>query len=160
MILRRLSAGLPRRHFKGKPRPRCALASIPPGYRAGASPKVGGGKQMLLSAGTVRAAHHRGLLVEELQEPIVDVLDEGSALLVIAELPRLTDADIRVELKEARLVLSAVAGKRTYRKEIWLPSHPDPKKVRSSFHNGIVEIQVGKLASEDGVKKLPHTSPP
>ena len=165
MILGRLSAALQGRHAKSRRLPRCGLASIPPGHRFGPSPGAGvpgsrGGKPRLLSVGTVRGTHRRGLLVEELREPVVDVLDEGATLVVIAELPRTRAANIRVEVEEALLVLSATSGKRTYRKEIWLPSRPDPNKIRSSFHNGIVEIQVGKLPGEDGVKPLPASSLP
>lgn len=158
VILRRDTRVWPATRRNGKSFRRRSLGSIPPAQRYGLPPpgpsrQGRGGKP---TAGppvaTVRRPGRKGLVVKAIQEPIVDVLDEGSALVVIAELPRLCGPDVQVVVRGSVLVLSAGSGQRTYYTEIVLPSPPDPRKVHSSFRNGIAEIRLCKLPGEGSEK--------
>ena len=61
-----------------------------------------------------------GLAVEEDHEPVVDVLEEGDEIRVIAELPGVAQRDITFEVNGDVLTLST-KGPRRYHAEVLLP---------------------------------------
>ena len=77
------------------------------------------------------------------REPPADVFDEGSHLRVVAELPGVEEADIKTELKEARLIVSAKTSSRDYHREINLPCAPGGK-MEQGYRNGVLEITLEK----------------
>ena len=110
----------------------------------GFSVKMGlGGKPVIEQFGNIRETE-TGPLVAETREPLVDVLDEGDRLLVIAELPGVDEKDIKLEVQEDILELTAETGDRKYVKEVLLPSAVDAASVQSSYRNGILEIRLAK----------------
>ncbi|MGC9966775.1 MAG: Hsp20/alpha crystallin family protein [Syntrophobacteraceae bacterium] len=81
-------------------------------------------------------------VVDEIREPLVDVFEEEDHVLVIAEMPGIEAEDVKFELKDDILSLSAQRGDKKYRKEVLLPGgrfHPD--KVSVSCKHGIVEMK-------------------
>lgn len=122
----------------------------PKGLQAvyGFSIRVGGqGRPIIESFGNVREEKGKGPVVDEVREPVTDLLDEGEYFLMVAELPGTEEADIHWELKEDILIISAGSGDRKYYKELLLPSAVDGKKVVSSCKNGILEIRLWKVKS-------------
>lgn len=110
----------------------------------GFSMKIGlGGKPVIETFGNLRPTDG-GAAVAETREPLVDVLDEGERLVVIAELPGVAEKDIHVQVKEDILELTAEAGDRKYRKEILLPGAVAAESMESSYRNGILEIKLRK----------------
>jgi HSP20 family protein len=108
----------------------------------GFSVRVGlGGKPIIEQFGNIRDTA-AGPQVAETREPLVDVLDEGKGLRVIAELPGVEEKDIHLELKEDILELTAEKGDRKYHKELLLPCRAS--LVRSSYRNGVLEIELVK----------------
>ncbi len=108
----------------------------------GFSVRVGlGGKPIIEQFGNIRDTA-AGPQVAETREPLVDVLDEGERLRVIAELPGVEEKDVHLELKEDILELTAEKGDRKYHKELLLPSWAS--LVRSSYRNGVLEIELVK----------------
>ncbi|MBI4575619.1 MAG: Hsp20/alpha crystallin family protein [Planctomycetes bacterium] len=103
----------------------------------------GGGKPLIENFGNVRD-NGQGAVVEEAREPMVDVFDEGDHLTVVAELPGVGANDIRFEVKEDVLNLSATRGDRKYRKEVLLPSAVRAQAATSSYRNGVFEIKLPK----------------
>ncbi len=79
-----------------------------------------------------------------MREPLVDVFDETDHILVIVELPGVAEGDIRVEVKDDILSLSASSRERKYAKEVLLPAVVDPATVKQSYQNGILEIRLSK----------------
>jgi HSP20 family protein len=79
--------------------------------------------------------------VQEVREPVVDVLEEVDHLLVQAELPGISKEDVRIETKEDVLTISAERGDRKYRKEVLLPRDVSLEKMQISCNNGILEIK-------------------
>ncbi len=77
------------------------------------------------------------------EEPPTDVFDEGAYLKVVAELPGVEEKDIKADLTEARLVISAETLARRYRKEVALPCAPKGK-VERLYRNGILELTLWK----------------
>lgn len=110
----------------------------------GFSVKMGlGGKPVVERFGNVLSTE-RGPEVSEVREPLVDVFDEGDHILVVAELPGVTEGGILVEVKDDIITLSAEGRDRKYAKELLLPATVDPASVRQSFQNGILEVRLSK----------------
>ena len=110
----------------------------------GFSVKMGlGGKPVIEQFGNIQATD-KGAVVAEVREPLVDVLDEGERLLVIAELPGVAAKDIQVKIKEDILELTAEREDRKYSKEVLLPSPVDASTMEQSYKNGILEIKLVK----------------
>ncbi len=108
----------------------------------GFSVRVGlGGKPIIEQFGNIKDTA-AGPQVAETREPLVDVLDEGKGLRVVAELPGVEEKDIHLELKEDILEFTAEKGDRKYHKELLLPCRAS--LVRSSYRNGVLEIELVK----------------
>jgi len=85
----------------------------------------------------------QGVAVEEAREPVVDVLEEGDQIRVIAELPGVSESEIRHEINGDVLTIST-EGDRAYSAEVLLPAAADPESVESSYNNGILELRLKK----------------
>ena len=102
-----------------------------------------GGKPVVESFGNVKKTPE-GPKVEEEREPITDVFDEEQEIRIYAEMPGVNQEDIKLDLKEDILDISAQTGDRKYHKEILLPSKVQADTMTSSYANGILEIKVKK----------------
>jgi HSP20 family protein len=102
-----------------------------------------GGKPIVESFGNVKKTPE-GPKVEEEREPITDVFDEDEEIRIYAEMPGVNQEDIKLDLKEDILDISAQTGDRKYHKEILLPSKVQADTLASSYNNGILEIKVKK----------------
>jgi len=103
----------------------------------------GGGKPHVEAFGNVKD-DGRGAVVEETREPIVDVFDEGDHLLLVVELPGVDAEDIRFEVEDDVLSLSASRGERKYRKEVLLPAPVVTQGASPSYRNGVFELKLTK----------------
>ena len=74
---------------------------------------------------------------------ITDTFDEGDCLVIIAELPGVDEKDLKVEVKDDRLVLFARSQSRQYRKEVELPCMVKGKPGLT-YKNGILRISLEK----------------
>ena len=77
------------------------------------------------------------------RDVITDTFDEGDYLVIIAELPGVDEKDIKVEVNDDRLVLSARSQGRQYRKEVELPCMVKGKPGLT-YKNGILRISLEK----------------
>ncbi len=102
-----------------------------------------GGKPVVESFGNVKKTP-AGPKVEEEREPITDVFDEDQEIRIYAEMPGVNQEDIKLDLKEDILDISAQTGDRKYHKEILLPAKVQADTMTSSYNNGILEIKVKK----------------
>ncbi len=80
----------------------------------------------------------------ETREPLVDVLDEGDRVVVLAELPGIDEKDIRLRVEGDILEIAAATRDRKYLKEVLLPALVQPETLESSYRNGILEIKLAK----------------
>ena len=103
---------------------------------AGGSPKVE-------TFGNIKKTPE-GPKVNEEREPITDIFDEKSEIMVIAEMPGVEQDDIKIDLKDDILEISASNKNRSYRKELLLPSKMKKANLRHKFTNGILEIRIKK----------------
>jgi HSP20 family protein len=84
-------------------------------------------------------------VVEEIREPIVDVFDEKDHILVIVELPGVTEENIKINLEGDILKLSAENKERKYAKEVLLPAQVKKESMKSSYKNGMLELKLEKI---------------
>jgi len=82
--------------------------------------------------------------VQEVREPMVDVFEEDDHLLVLAELPGIGKEDVRIDVKDDVLTISAERGDKKYRKEVLLPCSVSKEKIQVSCNNGVLEIKCPK----------------
>lgn len=123
------------------------ISSKEKGFKAvyGFSVKIGGeGRPLVEHFGNIREDKEKGPVVDEVREPIVDVFDEGNHLVVVAELPGVDEKDIKYELKDDILIISAETGNKKYYKETLLPTPVNKEKISSSYRNGIFEMKLWK----------------
>jgi HSP20 family protein len=102
-------------------------------------------------------------------QPRLDVIDDGDALRIVAELPGLSREDLELEVVEDMLVLtgekrieSKSDEKGCYRVErafgqfqraIPLPSGVDLERAEANFENGVLTVRVPKAANEPATKR-------
>lgn len=102
-------------------------------------------------------------------QPRLDVIDDGDALRIVAELPGLSREDVELEVVEDMLVLtgekrieSKSDEKGCYRVErafgqfqraIPLPSDVDLERAEANFENGVLTVRVPKAANEPAAKR-------
>ena len=103
---------------------------------AGGSPKVE-------TFGNIKKTPE-GPKVDEEREPITDIFDEKNEVMVIAEMPGIEEDDIKIDLKEDILEISAKNKTRSYKKELLLPVKLSKEGLRHKFTNGILEIKIKK----------------
>ncbi len=121
------------------------IKGLPKGARGvyGFSIRTMAGKPVIESFGNVRETA-KGPVVEEVREPIVDIFDEGDHILVIAELPGVSEEEIKLEIAGDILSLTASDTGRKYAREILLPGKVKPGSLKHSYKNGILEIKLEK----------------
>ncbi|MCL5098211.1 MAG: Hsp20/alpha crystallin family protein [Candidatus Omnitrophica bacterium] len=106
--------------------------------------KVGLGDQspQVEPFGNIRRDKKSGkTVVQEIREPVVDLFEEDDCLLIIAEMPGVSAADVRLDLKDDVLTISAEKKDKKYRKEILLPGSFDKEKITLTSNNGVLEIK-------------------
>lgn len=121
------------------------IRGLPKGAKGvyGFSIRTLAGKPVIESFGNIRETA-RGPVVEEVREPMVDIFDEEDRILVIAELPGVSESEIKVEVAGDILNLAASDRDRKYAREILLPGKVKPDSVKTSYKNGILEITLEK----------------
>ena len=80
--------------------------------------------------------------VQEMSEPLIDVIEENDHVLVLAEMPGVADEDIHLDLNGDILVLHAEKGSKKYHKEVVLPRSFESNAMERSCHNGILEVKL------------------
>jgi HSP20 family protein len=92
--------------------------------------------------GNVRRDEQTGeTTVQEVSEPLVDIIEEADYVLVLAEMPGVGDEDIKVDLAGDILTLQAAKGGKKYHKEIVLPREFAIENMARTCRNGILELK-------------------
>ncbi len=96
----------------------------------------------------------------EYREPFIDVIETDKEVIATAEMPGLEKQDIKINVTEDRLEISAETKREekkeekgyvyrerrsgSYYRAISLPSPVDPDKSKASYKNGVLEIKMPK----------------
>jgi HSP20 family protein len=102
-----------------------------------------GGNPIVETFGNIKKTPD-GPKVDEEREPITDIFNEKSEVMIIAEMPGVEAKDIEIDLKEDILEIKAIGKNRTYRKELLLPIKASKENLKHKFTNGILEIRIKK----------------
>ena len=78
-------------------------------------------------------------------EPLVDVIEDGETLVVLAALPGVNKDAIDLRITENCLTVSVDTDDLEWYNEFKLPTKVDPKSARASYKNGVLEVKVKKL---------------
>jgi HSP20 family protein len=79
----------------------------------------------------------------DIREPVVDVYEEDDCVLVLVELPGVAKDNVKLNVTDGMLDLSAERGKTTYRKEIELPKGCSAAQMSWECSNGILQVRFG-----------------
>jgi HSP20 family protein len=101
------------------------------------------GKRVVEPFGNIKQTPS-GPKVDAEREPIIDVFDEGPEVKIYAEMPGVSESDIKLDLKGDILDIAARSDGRRYHKELLLPCAVKPATVASSYKNGILEVRIQK----------------
>jgi len=77
-------------------------------------------------------------------EPLVDVVEEDSEIIVVAEVPGVEKDEIKVRIKGTALTIHADNPNRPYHKVIELPSRVKKEDAKSAIRNGVLEVRLKK----------------
>lgn len=102
-----------------------------------------GGKPVVEPFGNIKRTP-KGPTIEKEREPITDIFDEEDEVIVMAEMPGINADDIKLDLKEDILDISAQNEDRKYHKEVLLPAKIKAETLQSSYKNGILKIKMKK----------------
>jgi HSP20 family protein len=80
-------------------------------------------------------------VVQEVREPLVDIFEEEDHTLIVAEMPGVSSGDVKLDLKDDVLTITAQRGDKKYHKEILLPRAVIKEKMIVSCNNGMLEIK-------------------
>jgi HSP20 family protein len=95
--------------------------------------------------GNVRQNAAKEPVVDEVREPMIDVLDEGDHYLAIAELPGIDAAAAQWHLRsERRLIIQATSADRKYHGETELGTAVSEKTAVSCYENGVLQVRLWK----------------
>src|SRR3990172_8255366 len=83
-------------------------------------------------------------VVDEVREPIVDIFEEAGHTMIVAEMPGVEEKDIRADLKDDILQISAATREKKYHKEILLKESFTKDKMAHTYKNGVLEIKLVK----------------
>lgn len=78
-------------------------------------------------------------------EPLIDILEDGEIITVVAALPCFRKEDVNLHIKDNRLIISASTMDKRYYKSLKLPAEVESKPIYSSFKNGVLELRFKKL---------------
>jgi HSP20 family protein len=92
--------------------------------------------------------------LQDIREPLVDVIEEENAVKVLAELPGVNKEDISLFLSDNVLTINVDTPERRYHKELSLPGEVDESSARSTYTNGILETVLTKRERRDKETKI------
>ena len=93
---------------------------------------------------------------ENLREPppLVDVLEDDDEIAVFTEFAGFSKENLRINVRNQKLILSAKASNRRFRKSLNLPKRVIPDTVCTSYKNGVLEIRLKKALEQEAMDKI------
>lgn len=88
--------------------------------------------------------------VNEVRDPLVDIVEEGDELIVVAEVPGVKKEDVVLSATETTLSIQAKSQdkERHYEKVVNLPAKINPNIAKARYTNGILEVRLQKIGSK------------
>ncbi|MFQ6064849.1 MAG: archaeal heat shock protein Hsp20 [Candidatus Bathyarchaeia archaeon] len=83
--------------------------------------------------------------LKEERAPLVDILEGEEKIRVVAELPGVEKENIKLRATGRTLIISVDAKERKYYKELELPGKVNPSSAKSSYKNGVLEVEFKRV---------------
>ena len=100
-----------------------------------------GGKPVIRQFGNVNPNQPSPLkALQEKREPLVDVINEGDTVKIVAELAGVKAEEISIMAEDNGHVIIETTGDRKYRKELQVTAQLNSESGTSAFNNGILEV--------------------
>jgi len=93
--------------------------------------------------------------LSEEREPLTDVLDHDKSVSVTVELPGVTKEDIDLNVTNNTLEIVVNNPDRRYHKTVKLPCSVRSDSASATYNNGILDICIQKLDTENSGHKIP-----
>ena len=95
------------------------------------------------------------LVDSKVRDPYVDVSlnDKERIIKLVSEIPGIEKSDIKLNVSDKQVSISAERGERKYEKKIPLPSKVDENSAKARYTNGVLELTLS-LAKEKPQGKL------
>jgi len=87
-------------------------------------------------------------------KPLIDILEEKNKIIIVAEFAGFKRENLKIHVKDQRLILSAEASDRKYHKSLNLPKRVIPSTMCTSYKNGVLEIEFEKVVKEKAIDKV------
>jgi HSP20 family protein len=87
-------------------------------------------------------------------KPLIDVLENDDEVVVVAEFAGFDRENIKTNVKNQRLTLSAHASDRKYYKSLNLPRRVIPATIRTAYKNGVLEIRLKKADEKKAIRSV------
>ncbi|MEM2419555.1 MAG: Hsp20/alpha crystallin family protein [Candidatus Bathyarchaeia archaeon] len=87
-------------------------------------------------------------------KPLLDVFNEEDCIVIVAELKGFKRENIKVNVENQQLTLSAKFQNRRYYKRLNLPDVVIPESMHTTYKNGVLEIRLKKATKESAISKL------
>ncbi|MCE2506654.1 MAG: Hsp20/alpha crystallin family protein [Nitrosopumilaceae archaeon] len=91
----------------------------------------------------------------QVRDPYVDVSvnEKENTLKLVSEMPGIEKSDIKLNVSDKLVLISAEHGERKYEKKVPLPSKVDETSAKAKYTNGILQLTLS-LAKEKPQGKL------
>lgn len=108
------------------------------------------GKPIIREFGNVKAfgGDSKDPVISDAQEPLVDIVERGDEIIVIAEVPGVNKTDIELEAADSVLYISVETSTKKYYKEVDLPQEIVGGETEASYNNGILEVKLRKKGAK------------
>ncbi len=83
------------------------------------------------------------------REPLIDIIELGKKIKVVAELPGLEKEDIFLDLTENMLEINVNTTSRKYNKKLVLPNRVKPNVSKAVYKNGVLEVTLTQLKEKN-----------
>jgi HSP20 family protein len=80
-------------------------------------------------------------------EPLVDVIEEDSEVVIVAELLGIKKEDVRIHATKGNVTISVNTMEFRYHKGLALPVETNPGSAVATYKNGVLQIRLKKLAA-------------
>lgn len=84
----------------------------------------------------------------EMREPLVDVFNEDEEIVIVAEIPGVQMADIRIDVQDDILRIET-SGAHQYATELLLDAPVDTTALQQTYRNGILEVRLRKIPNTE-----------
>lgn len=119
----------------------------------GYSVKIGpDGKPIIREFGNMKPGlqtDEKPISLQDMREPLVDVIEDDESIIVLAELPGVEKKDIKLFATVRGLTISVDNIDRRYFKELEFEVEIDRSSAKSRYRNGVLEISFKKEKKED-----------